>query len=409
MTALRLVTTLALSAALAAAAAPSGRPSDDECLVCHGDPGLKDAGGRALYVDNANFAASSHGGAGLACVDCHADLARATDFPHAGKLRPVLCSSCHADEAAALTESAHGPAAAPARAPAVSCKDCHGTHDIRPSDDPVSRTFALNIPETCGACHLARVPAGRGKGFVEGYLQSVHFHALSKAGLSSAATCVSCHGGHDARAVSDPHSKVARPNIVKTCGACHAGIERSYLDGVHGKDYVKGSADVPVCTDCHAEHDIRSPADLGSLVYATKVAAVCSRCHDNEALARQYGLLTSRLKTYAASYHGIASKSGEAQVANCASCHGYHDIRPPNDPQSSVNPANIARTCGRCHPGAGANFAKGRIHVVSERSENRLAYTVKVIYLAVIGGLISVFVAFISADLFRRLRDRWTR
>ena len=403
-----IVAGLAVLAVAAAAAPVSGRPSDEDCLVCHADKDLK-AKGRSLYVDEAAFAASSHGAAGISCVDCHADLAAAADFPHAQTLKPVACGSCHGDEVAAVGMSAHGAASAGTPAAAVSCRDCHGAHDIRPSDDPASRTFPLNIPETCGACHLGRVPAGRGPGFVAGYLQSVHYRALSKAGLTTAATCVSCHGGHDVRAVGDARSKVGRPHIVRTCGACHAGIERDYLEGVHGKDYVKGSADVPVCTDCHEEHDIRSPADLGSLVYATKVAAVCSRCHDDEALARQYGLLTSRLKTYRASYHGIASKSGEVRVANCASCHGHHDIRPPNDPRSSINPANLAATCGTCHPGAGANFAKGRIHVVSARSENRWAYTVKVVYLAVIAVLISVFLLFIAADLFRRLRDRWTR
>ena len=166
---------------------------------------------------------------------------------------------------------------------------------------------------------------------------------------------------------------------------------------------------MPVCTDCHSEHDIRSPSDLGSVVYATKVAAVCARCHDDERLARQYGLLTSRLKTFAASYHGMASKSGETRVANCSSCHGHHDIRPSTDPRSSIAAANIAATCGTCHPGAGENFSKGRVHVVSERTENRWAYTVKIVYLVVIGGLISAFLAFIAADLYRRLRGRWTR
>ncbi|HMA53339.1 MAG TPA: cytochrome c3 family protein [Acidobacteriota bacterium] len=403
---------LALPAAVAflAVAVPlSGQPKDEDCLVCHGDSGLKGAQGRSLFVDAAKFTASIHGSAGIACVDCHADLAKVSDFPHAEKLKPVDCASCHQDAAASIGASAHGAAHSGPAPSAVLCKDCHGTHEIRPGDDPASRTFPLNIPETCTACHLGRVRTERGPAFVEQYLQSVHYRALSKSGLSSAATCVSCHGGHDVRPVGDARSKVARPKIIGTCGACHAGIERDYLEGVHGKAYVKGSGDVPVCTDCHAEHDIRAPADLGSIVYATKVAAVCARCHDDEGLARQYGLLTSRLKTYAASYHGMASKSGETRVANCASCHGHHDIRPSTDPRSSVNPANLAVTCGTCHPGAGANFSKGRIHVVSERTENRWAYTVKVVYLVVIGGLISVFLAFIAADLYRRLRIRWTR
>jgi Cytochrome c3/Doubled CXXCH motif (Paired_CXXCH_1) len=396
-------------AVLGAAAPLSGQPSDDDCLVCHSDPGLKSGQGLPLHVDSARFAASVHGAAGISCVECHADLAGFSDFPHAEKLKPVACASCHEAAAAAVGESAHGRPHAGPMPFAVLCKDCHGTHEILPHEDVASRTFALNIPDTCTACHLERVRSERGPAFVGQYLESVHYRALSKAGLSFAATCVSCHGGHDVRPVDDPGARVARPAIIKTCGGCHTGIERDYLEGVHGKAYVKGIGDVPVCTDCHLEHDIRSPSDLGSVVYATKVAAVCARCHDDERLARQYGLLTSRLKTYAASFHGMASKSGEARVANCSSCHGHHDIRPSTDPRSSVNAGNMASTCGTCHPGAGANFAKGRIHVVSERTENRWAYTVKVVYLAVIGGLISVFLAFIAADLYRRLRGRWTR
>jgi len=405
----RFILAAALALIAAAPALEAQPPSDDDCLVCHGDPGLKDAKERPLFVDAAGFAASIHGSAGISCVDCHADLAKAADFPHAGTLKPVLCASCHEDAAGAVGASAHGAHAAAAAGQTVLCKDCHGTHGILPAGNPASKIFPLNIPETCTACHLGRVRTGRGQEFVEGYMQSAHFRALSKSGLSSAATCVSCHGGHDVRPAGDAASKVARETIIRTCGACHAGIERDYLEGVHGKAYVKGSRDVPVCTDCHTEHDIRSPAELGSFVYATKVAAVCSRCHDDERLARQYGLLSSRLKTFSASYHGMASKSGETKVANCSSCHGHHDIRPSADPRASNNPANMAATCGRCHAGAGANFSKGRIHVVSEKTENRGAYTVKVVYLVAIAGLISAFLAFIAADLYRRLRSRWTR
>jgi len=391
--------------------APSlaGQPPDDDCLVCHSDPDLKSGQGLPRYVDGAGFSASVHGAAGISCVDCHADLAGFSDFPHAETLRPVACASCHDAAAVAIGASAHGRPHDGPMPFAVHCKDCHGTHEILSHEDGASRTFALNIPDTCTSCHLDRVRTTRGPGFVGLYLESVHFRALSKAGLSLAATCVSCHGGHDVRPVDDPGSRVARPAIIATCGGCHAGIERDYLEGVHGKAYVKGAMEVPVCTDCHTEHDIRSPSDLGSVVYATKVAAVCARCHDDEGLARQYGLLTSRLKTYASSFHGMASKSGETRVANCSSCHGHHDIRPSTDPRSSINAANMAATCGVCHPGAGANFSKGRIHVVSERTENRWAYTVKLVYLVVIGGLISVFLAFIAADLYRRLRARWTR
>ena len=384
-------------------------PSDDDCLTCHGDAGLKSDQGRPLYVDSAVFGASIHGEAGIACVDCHADLKKFEDFPHAAKLKPVDCAACHEEATAAFQGSVHGRPHTGANPITVQCKDCHGAHDVRPAKDALSHTAAINIPDTCLGCHLERVKTKRDQGFAARYKESDHYRALAKSGLNLAATCLSCHGGHTVLPVEDPGSKVSRQNIIKTCGACHTGIERDYLEGVHGKDYAKGNLDVPVCTDCHSEHDIRSPENLGSGVYATKVAAICTRCHDDEQLARRYSLVTSRLKTFSASYHGTASKFGEVKVANCSSCHGHHDIRPSSDPHSSINPANLAATCGTCHPGAGDNFSKGKIHVVSEKTENRWAYTVKIVYMVVIAGLISVFLAFIVADLYRRARSRCKR
>ena len=40
---------------------------------------------------------------------------------------------------------------------AATCTDCHGTHDIRPSSDPDSRTNHFNLPATCGRW-LVRLP-----------------------------------------------------------------------------------------------------------------------------------------------------------------------------------------------------------------------------------------------------------
>jgi hypothetical protein len=122
-------------------------------------------------------------------------------------------------------------------------------------------------------------------------------------------------------------------------------------------------------------------------------------------LSRQYGFLTSRLKTYNQTFHGTASKFGETRVANCASCHGFHGIRPSSDPKSSINPENLPKTCGKCHPGASRHFAEGQIHVIPEEvvtAKYKSAHLVKNIYIIAIAGIISVFLLFIAADLFRR-------
>jgi predicted CXXCH cytochrome family protein len=383
--------------------------SDEDCFTCHSDQGLKSKTGQSLFIDNEKFQVSVHGKSGISCVDCHADLEGVKDFPHSEKLKTVNCAGCHAEAEKEFESSVHYTGAGQSLTLKVQCKDCHGTHEIKSKDDFDSLVFPLNLPLTCEKCHLERVKTKRGVEFIKQYEKSVHFQALQKAGLAFSANCGRCHGAHDIKKVQDPSSHVSRNNIIRTCGKCHVGVERDYMEGVHGKAYIKGIEDVPVCTDCHNEHDIQSPQNLNSRVYSTKVAAMCSRCHDDETLARQYGLLTSRLKSYFNSFHGTASKFGEIRVANCASCHGYHDIRTSSDPKSSINPKNLPKTCGKCHPGAGINFAKGKIHVLSEKTTNKWAYFVKIFYVVLIAAIISVFLIFIGADLFHRIRLKWKK
>lgn len=63
------------------------------------------------------------------------------------------------------------------------------------------------------------------------------------------------------------------------------------------------------------------------------------------------------------SFHGLANREGSLTAANCASCHGIHNIFRSNDPRSSVNAANVAKTCGQCHKGVNEQFAIGPVHV----------------------------------------------
>jgi cytochrome b subunit of formate dehydrogenase len=67
--------------------------------------------------------------------------------------------------------------------------------------------------------------------------------------------------------------------------------------------------------------------------------------------------------SYADSYHGLALREGSLTAANCASCHGVHDILRSSDPRSTVNAANLAKTCGQCHTGVNEKFAIGPVHV----------------------------------------------
>jgi cytochrome b6 len=76
------------------------------------------------------------------------------------------------------------------------------------------------------------------------------------------------------------------------------------------------------------------------------------RCHSQAAFMRSFNpsLPIDQMLKYRESRHGrmVLSHRNE-KAAQCVSCHGVHGIRRPTSPQSSVFPANIPATCGKCH------------------------------------------------------------
>lgn len=327
---------------------PAPKPPDNEtCLACHSDPDLVGSTGKHLGVDAQKFAGSMHGQLGLACVDCHADLKKATEFPHEPKVARVNCAVCHESAAADYNKSIHAFARRQIEGSvAAACADCHTAHEIRSAKDPASTTYALNLPATCSRCHGD--PAIIKKGHIAIgnvaalYKDSIHGRAVSKSGLLVAANCKSCHGSHDIRQKSDPASRVNRANIPATCGACHEGVMTQYVAGVHGAAFQRGNEKAPVCSDCHSAHGIQR-ADVSS--WQLDVIRECGTCHVN------------RIETYRDTFHGQVTSLGFVRVATCAACHGAHDILPASDPRSMTSKGRVLSTCQQCHPNATAGFA----------------------------------------------------
>lgn len=56
-----------------------------------------------------------------------------------------------------------------------------------------------------------------------------------------------------------------------------------------------------------------------------------------------------QLEKYRTSVHGLRNARGDTKVAECASCHGSHDILPAKDVRSRVYATNIPGTCASCH------------------------------------------------------------
>jgi cytochrome b subunit of formate dehydrogenase/5-methylcytosine-specific restriction endonuclease McrA len=126
---------------------------------------------------------------------------------------------------------------------------------------------------------------------------------------------------------------------------------------------MRGNGQAPVCTDCHGIHSIKAHIDPNSSVSEQNVArTTCARCHEGVRLSQEFGVAGNRVTSYLDSYHGLASKGGSAVVANCASCHGVHNILPSSDPRSTINRANLDTTCGKCHQGVTQKFTLAKVH-----------------------------------------------
>jgi len=320
-------------------------PSNQACLGCHGAPGLArtEATGELvpLSVDRHALKSSAH--AALPCVDCHR---AATALPHRGRLGKVDCGRCHYVE-------------------------------------PLPRPSPQGTPASGPGVHQRAVEAG----------------------VREAPICQTCHGDHDVRPADDPASRVHRSRVQETCGRCHLREYSEYQGSVHGVALAAGNPDVPMCTDCHGSHRVVEAAAADSRVGPGTAPKTCGRCHDSESLTRRYQIPPDRLATYRESFHGLANQFGSTRVANCASCHNAHDIRPSSDPRSSINPANLPKTCGTCHQDASENFARGKVHVRPVRSESMSLWLVSSGFKWLTTTVMIMLVGHIMLDLNTRRRE----
>ncbi len=458
---------LAIALATAAMAVPlRGAGSDQACLACHGNRGLSTVrSGRVVsrYVGPRELAGSVH--ASLACVDCHDGLdaggqphrlpvaavdcrscheglakshafhaafaavpaaaAPATDCiachgghgiaaatgahsSFAGAKLATACGQCHAEAAQNYLKSAHGAALAAGRAEAPTCLSCH-LQPVAGGGDPLKRKLAQS--QLCLSCHRddRRVLAGSAvsRGFIVSYTTSAHGAALAR-GNAASANCVDCHRSHETAGALAAGSRVNLQNIPATCARCHPAEAREYGLSAHAAALRRGSADAPVCTTCHGEHQILDPADASAPASARNLSQmVCATCHASVRLNERYGLATDRVQTFADSFHGLATRGGAVVAVNCSSCHGAHGIRPSSDPLSPVNRANLSQTCGQCHAGANARFTSAPVHVTAAPGGQEPAvYWISTLYVWLIVAVVGGMALHNGLDFFRKVQRK---
>lgn len=334
---------------------------------------------------------------------------------------PMLCGRCHQEGSPVqsqrhipqdsilenYSESIHGQGLLKkGLLVAPSCASCHSSHHILPHTDSRSTIARKNIAMTCANCHVGIEEVHRkiinGKlwekeanvlpacvdchqphkirkvfydqGFADQECLSCHANSLIKSSstgkslfvdnskhqksIHSKIACSQCHTG-----VNPSHLRpcVNLKDKKVDCASCHSQVGIDYQISMHGKLFAKNDLNAPTCTECHGTHDVLGKKNPESPIFAPKIPQLCGTCHreGEKAAVRKKSSETYIISQYSESIHGKGLlKSGLTVTANCTSCHTSHRELPHTDPESSINPKNVAATCGTCHHGIQEKFEK---------------------------------------------------
>lgn len=325
---------------------PSPGIDNQDCLTCHDMPDQRMTlpSGEILFitVKGDSYDASVHGMGGYACVQCHTDI---TEYPH------------------------------------------------RELEATTLREFTITMNQSCARCHKEKFDAT---------LDSVHGQALDEGNIE-AAVCTDCHGAHNVGPANEP-----RTRIPHTCERCHSEIYKRYEHSVHGEALIgEGNPDVPTCIDCHGVHNVSGPSTSESFHLSSPL--LCAECHADEELMGKYGISTDVFDTYISDFHGttvLFESEIPGQETNkpvCIDCHGVHDMRKVNDPESTVIKENLLTTCQKCHPDANANFPSSWLgHYIPDRNVYPAVFYIETFYKIVIPVMVIGMLIFVISDFIRR-------
>ncbi len=386
------------------ASGQAGAP-DQACRLCHSDSTatvelpsgeVLQAGIDMSVLDNSVH--GTHAAAAVYCTDCHQPRQR-YQFPHGENPAQSLhdfeaeiatnCQSCH------TPIELHNPGHLQAQRAGTNdnlpvCTDCHGGHDVAPTDDmysdPVAycqschaiadmespevkfahEQFVGNLegeqdcqtchsdhPQTqsqqCANCHglmdvAVERPASDGAGGTETVNLNVHAHDVTTSvhgdrivdGVSfPALECTECHSSMAEAGFPHPPELLVdrdqlRTDVEANCVRCHEDAGNLYADGIHAQHAADGTANAASCADCHGSHNIQSPD-----VPRTRISDTCGTCHEE---------VYDKYKT---SVHGAALYGRDnPDVPVCTDCHGAHQI---DDPTTAAFRLSSPQMCGDCH------------------------------------------------------------
>lgn len=323
------------------------------------------------------------------CLSCHGDENLNITLPNGEKLSLFVSQDV-------LNHSVHSPLG-------IECEACHTgitTYPHPAQSFQTRRELSRSYYLSCQKCHSSNYAKAQ---------DSMHAQAATGGNLE-AAICTDCHGAHDVKKPDEPRSLISA-----TCNKCHEEIVSKYKQSVHGSALIEeNNVDVPVCTDCHGVHNIQDPRTVD---FRVKSPEMCARCHANKELMDKYGLSSDVYSIYKTSWHGVdvsVYKSRWPTIwhdsAVCTDCHGTHDILKTDDPSSSVNPKNLAKTCQKCHPTAGPNWADAWTgHNKISLARTPFLFYVETFYTSFTPFVLWICIIYVVLQIIRSIVDRVRR
>lgn len=193
----------------------------DSCFDCH----RVMEGTSRIFTNDIHFAMS------ISCATCHGgdqtetNMNVAMNASRGFKLRvtrqgvPEFCGHCHSDhtymssyerdprvdQLTRYQAGVHGRLLAGGRKRAAECVDCHGIHNIRKVDDPLSSASPQRISETCAKCHESTAKA---------FVDTAHGLLFNDSKMPG---CTVCHASHD----TAPATVAMLTGSSSVCVRCH--------------------------------------------------------------------------------------------------------------------------------------------------------------------------------------------
>ncbi len=383
-----------------------------DCGICHEDAQLnflRGVHGRAYQANDKNAPDCKE------CHGTHDIIESSNPDSRTYKMNiPVLCGSCHKEGEAVsrsynisehnilenYSQGIHGKGLfSSGLVVTATCNDCHGNHLVLPHTNMKSSISQKNIATTCMKCH-ARIEDVHVKvinkelweekpGAIPACSACHPPHKVEMKNIIATITdktCLKCHDDENIHMIknneeislsvdvtdlavsahknitcvkchSDVTASLDRPCEsagTVDCSSCHAEEADIYFSSGHGQAYFSKHENAPYCTDCHGTHLVKYKKDETSPVFRSAIPELCGECHKKDGKAVEGTDLgeVDAFHDYSTSVHGKSlNEKGLLSTAICTDCHTTHFMLKESDDRSSVNPKNIAATCGNCHKG----------------------------------------------------------